>query len=63
MPPSSCARHQFPPEVIRHAFSLYFRFTLVFRYIGDVLAGRGLDVSYGTVRRWVTLPRTGGHLV
>src|ERR1700733_12106561 len=49
----SFAPHQFPSEVIRHAVWLYFRFTLSFRDVEDLLAERGLDVSYETVRRWV----------
>ena len=47
------ARHQFPPDIIRHAVWLYLRFTLSFRDVEDLLAERGLDVSYETVRRWV----------
>jgi putative transposase len=46
----SFARHQFPPDVIRHAVWLYFRFTLSFRDVEDLLAERRLDVSYETVR-------------
>jgi len=53
MPPISYARHRFPPAVIQHAVWLYLRFTLSFRAVGDLLAERGLDVSYETVRRWV----------
>jgi transposase-like protein len=49
----SFAHHQFPPAIIRHAVWLYFRFTLSFRDVEDLLAERGLDVSYETVRRWV----------
>ena len=49
----SFARHQFPSDVIRHAVWLSFRFTLSFRDVEDLLAERGLDVSYETVRRWV----------
>src|SRR5271169_6158232 len=49
----SFARHQFPSDVIRHAVWLYFRFTLSFRDVEDLLAERGLDVSSETVRRWV----------
>src|SRR5271154_6152632 len=49
----SFARHQFPSDVIRHAVWLYLRFTLSFRDVEDLLAERGLDVSYETVRRWV----------
>ena len=46
-------RHRFPPEVIRHAIWLYLRFTLSYRDVEELLAERGLDVSYETVRRWV----------
>src|SRR4028118_1863514 len=53
MPPISYARHQFPPAVIRHAVWLYVRFTLSFRDVEELLAERGLDLSYETVRRWV----------
>src|SRR3954452_1115297 len=53
MQPISYARHQFPPEVIRHAVWLYLRFTLSYRDVEELLAERGLDVSYETVRRWV----------
>src|ERR1700733_12152978 len=49
----SFARHQFPPAVIRRAVWLYVRFTLSYRDTEDLLAERGLDVSYETVRRWV----------
>ena len=49
----SFARHQFPPEIVRHAVWLYVRFTLSCRDADDLLAERGLDVSYETVRRWV----------
>ena len=45
--------HRFPPDVIRHAVWLYLRFTLSFRDVEDLLAERGLDVSYETIRRWV----------
>jgi hypothetical protein len=49
----SFARHQFPPAVIRHAVWLYARFTLSYRDVEELLAERGLDISYETVRRWV----------
>ena len=38
---------------IRQAVWLYLRFTLSFRDVEDLLAERGLDVSYETIRRWV----------
>ena len=53
MPPISYARHRLPPEVIQYAVWLYLRFTLSHRDVEDLLAERGLDISYGTVRRWV----------
>jgi transposase-like protein len=49
----SYARHQFPPAIIRHAVWLYLRFTLSYRDVEELLAERGLDVSYETIRRWV----------
>src|SRR4051812_21239226 len=49
----SYARHRFPPVVIQHAIWLYLRFTLSYRDVEDLLAERGLDVSYETIRRWV----------
>ncbi len=53
MRPISYARHQFPPDLIRHAVWLYLRFTLSFRDVEDLLAERGIEVSYETIRRWV----------
>jgi hypothetical protein len=49
----SFARHQFPPAIIQHAVWLYVRFTLSYRDVEDLLAERGLYVSYETVPRWV----------
>ena len=48
----SYSRHRFPPVIIRHAVWLYFRFTLSYRDVEDLLAERGIDVSYETIRRW-----------
>jgi transposase-like protein len=48
----SYARHRFPGSIIRHAVWLYFRFPLSYRDVEDMLAERGIDVSYETVRRW-----------
>lgn len=53
MQPLSYARHQFPPDVIRHAVWIYLRFTLSYRDVEELLAERGLEVSYETIRRWV----------
>jgi transposase-like protein len=49
----SYRRHRFPPTLIQHAIWLYLRFTLSYRDVEEVLAQRGLDISYETVRRWV----------
>src|SRR5260221_6314605 len=49
----SYARHRFPSDVICHAVWLYLRFTLSYRDIEDLLAERGIDVTYETIRRWV----------
>ena len=37
---------------IRHAVWLYARFTLSYRDVEELLAERGLDISYETIRRW-----------
>ena len=47
-----CSRSR-TPAIIQHAVWLYFRFTLSYRDVEDLLAERGLGVSYETVRRWV----------
>jgi putative transposase len=52
MRPISFKRHWFPPEIILHAIWLYARFTLSFRDVEELLAERGIDASYETVRRW-----------
>src|SRR6266436_6345222 len=49
----SYRRHRFPPVVIQYAVWLYLRFTLSYRDVEDLLAERGLDISYETVRSWV----------
>jgi transposase-like protein len=53
MPPLRYHRHRFPSEIIQHAIWLYLRFTLSYRDVEELLAERGLDLSYETVRRWV----------
>src|SRR5208282_5242273 len=49
----SYAGYRFPPEIIQQAIWLYLRFTLSFRDVEDLLAERGIAISYETVRRWV----------
>src|SRR3954463_11932038 len=51
--PTSYARHQFPAEIIQHAVWLYLRFTLSYRDVEELLAERGIETSYETIRRWV----------
>src|SRR5467141_1953884 len=53
MIPLSYSRHRFPPPVIQHSIWLYLRFTLSYRDVEDLLAERGLDISYETIRSWV----------
>ena len=45
-------RHRLPAEIISHAVWLYFRFTLSYRDIEVLLAERGVQVSYETIRQW-----------
>lgn len=47
-------RHRFPAEIIAHAVWLYYRFPLSFRDVEDLLAERGIDVSFQTVSEWAT---------
>ena len=53
MRPISFKRHRFPPDVIRYAVWLYFRFTLSVRDVEELLAQRGIEVGRETVRCWV----------
>jgi putative transposase len=45
-------RHRYPAEIIAHTVWLYFRFSLSFRDVEELMAARGVDLSYETVRRW-----------
>jgi len=45
-------RHRFPSEIIQHTVWLYHRFNLSHRDIEDLLAKRGISVSYESVRLW-----------
>ena len=46
------AGHRYPPEIISHAVWLVFRFALSFRDIEELLAARGIVVTYEAVRQW-----------
>ena len=49
----SYRRHRYPPTIIQHAIWRYLRFTLSYRDVEDLLAQRGLEISYETVPRRV----------
>ena len=49
---SSYQRHRFPSEIISHAAWLYHRFCLSFREVKELLAERGITVTFETVRQW-----------
>ncbi len=51
-PSSLYHRHRFPPEIISYAVYLYYRFTVSYRDVEEMLARRGIVVSYETIRRW-----------
>ena len=44
--------YRFPPEMISHAVWLYVRFSLSFRDVEELLAPRGIIVTYETVQEW-----------
>src|SRR5215472_5032631 len=50
MPKISYRRHRFPPVIIQHEVWLYLCFTLTYRDVEELLAERGFDISYETVR-------------
>ena len=51
-PPPSYRGYRFPPEIISHAVWLYHRFGLSLRDVEDLLAERGIMVTYETIRQW-----------
>jgi len=44
--------YRFPPTIISHAVWLYHRFCLSLRDVEDLLAERGIAVSYESIRQW-----------
>ena len=44
--------YRFPPDISSHAVWLYYRFCLSFRDAEDLLAQRGVTVTYETIRQW-----------
>jgi putative transposase len=51
-PVASYKSHRFPAEIIAHTVWLYFRFSLSYRDVEELLAARGLRVTDETVRQW-----------
>lgn len=47
-----CTRHRFPAEISRPCVWLYFRFALSYHDVEEMMAIRGMDVSYETIRQW-----------
>ena len=45
-------RHRFPAEVISHVVWLYFRFSLSYRDVEELMFERGVGLTYETVRTW-----------
>ena len=44
--------YRYPIEIISHAVWLYFRFALSLRDVEELLAERGVTVTYETIRAW-----------
>ena len=49
---SSYKGFRFPQEIIGHAVWLYFRFSLSYRDVEELLAERSIIVTYETIRQW-----------
>jgi len=45
-------RHRFPSEIISHCVWLYFRFTLSYRDVEEMMRMRGVTLTYETIRTW-----------
>ncbi len=44
--------YRFPPEIISYAVWLYFRFSLSFRDVEELMVQRGIILTYETVWQW-----------
>src|SRR3712207_1922324 len=53
MTPLSYSGYRFPRDIIQRAVWMYLRFTLSFRDVEELLAERGIVVTYESIRRWV----------
>ena len=45
-------RHRIPAEIINHFVWLYFRFALSFRDVEEIMAMRGVALTYEAIREW-----------
>jgi putative transposase len=52
VPASPFRGYRFPAEIISHAVWLYHRFSLSHRDVEELLAERGIQVSYESIRLW-----------
>jgi putative transposase len=50
--PPNYKGYRFPPEIISHAVWLYFRFSLSYRDVEELMAQRGIVLTYETIRQW-----------
>jgi putative transposase len=50
--PARYKNHRFPGEIISHGVWLYYRFTLSYRDVQELLFERGIDVSHEAIRKW-----------
>ncbi len=50
--PNPYSGYRYPGEIISHAVWLYFRFALSYRDVEEILAARGIVVTYEAVRQW-----------
>ncbi|VVE85418.1 transposase [Pandoraea sputorum] len=46
--------YRFPPDIISYAVWLYYRFSLSLPMVEEMLAARGIELTYETVRCWAT---------
>lgn len=50
--PINYLRYRYPHDVIAYAVWVYYRFALSLRDVEDLLAERGITVTYETIRHW-----------
>jgi putative transposase len=59
----SYSGYRFPPDIIQRAVWRYLRFTLSFRDGEELLAERGITVTYESIRRFSVRPVTVKHFL